>query len=144
MLLLIFAESAVGFVQSEKLAVGIVLHVQPNSQFKSCATTSISNALYSPPLSRLRVSESRENLFTMPSESRQGKTLCLTKGGFRGNVNIVGGRPPLQAVGFRLGYVWDIWQDTIIHNYLATQYTKRKPSRKNPTRLEEAATYSPT
>ena len=37
LLLLIFAKSAVDFVQSEKLAVGIVLRVQPNSQFKSCA-----------------------------------------------------------------------------------------------------------
>ena len=36
-LLLISAESAVDFVQSEKLAAGIVLRVQPNSQFKSCA-----------------------------------------------------------------------------------------------------------
>ena len=37
LLLLIFAESAVGFVHSEKMAVGIVLRVQPNSHFKSCA-----------------------------------------------------------------------------------------------------------
>jgi hypothetical protein len=34
---LIFAESAVGFVHSEKMAVGIVLRVQPNSHFESCA-----------------------------------------------------------------------------------------------------------
>ena len=37
LLLLIFAESAVGFVHSEKMAVGIVLRVQPNSHFESCA-----------------------------------------------------------------------------------------------------------
>ena len=62
-LLLILAESAVGFVQSEKLAVGIVLRVQPDR---------LSNKVL---------------------------------------------QKPLQ---------------------------KRKPSRNNPTRLEEAATYSPT
>ena len=37
LLLLIFAESAVGFVQSEKMAVGIVPSVQPYCLFKSCA-----------------------------------------------------------------------------------------------------------
>ena len=37
LLLLIFAESAVGFVQGEEMAVGIVLIVQPYCHFKSCA-----------------------------------------------------------------------------------------------------------
>ena len=37
LLLLIFAESAVGFVHSEKMAVGIVPSVQPYCHFESCA-----------------------------------------------------------------------------------------------------------
>ena len=37
LLLLIFAESAVDFAQSEEMAVGIVPSVQPYCHFKSCA-----------------------------------------------------------------------------------------------------------
>ena len=37
LLLLIFAESAIDFVHSEKIAVGIVPLVQPYCYFKSCA-----------------------------------------------------------------------------------------------------------
>ena len=37
LLLLIFAESAIDFVHSEKIAVGIVPLVQPYGYFKSCA-----------------------------------------------------------------------------------------------------------